>query len=133
MVKKSRETVVELTEFRSLTKIHPESEASTESAVDIYDLMRKIREIFYSITPIKNKSQASAQMFEKLFAKPVIKASGLQKIDMSLAFQSLTGTSGVRFVNYLDFCHLMLHFYQNKLVKQYAYGGSFEEFIDACL
>ena len=74
-------------------------------------------------------------MFEKLYQKPAIKSiSGLQRIDMQLAFsQSAGGVNGVRYLNFLSFCHLMHNFYEKKLVKQYRYQGHFTDLIDACL
>ena len=73
-------------------------------------------------------------MFEKLHQKPVVKSCGIQKIDMSLAFsQSAGGVNGTRYLNFLGFCHLMLSFYEKKMVKQYGYSGEFNEFVDACL
>ncbi len=55
LCKKSRESVQELSEYGSLTKIHPEGIENAEDAVEIYPLIRNIRDIFYNITPIKNK------------------------------------------------------------------------------
>ena len=53
--------------------------------------MNKLRTVFYSLCPIKKKDQITSQMFEKLYAKPVIKGSGMQKIDLALGFQAATG------------------------------------------
>ena len=117
LAKKSREAVCSLVNFNSLSKIHP-AQGESESQIDLYAVVRNLRQIFYSITPIKNKSQVSAQMFEKLFLKPVVKNCGLQKIDMSLTFQQATGgVAGIRYLNFLGFCHLMLRFYESKLVR----------------
>jgi hypothetical protein len=62
-------------------------------------------------------------MFEKLFKKPVIKNSGMQKVDMSLAFQASNagGATASRYVDLLAFCHMMLRFYELKMVKQHGY------------
>ena len=115
LCKKNKETVAELNEFNSLTRIYPPQD---ESALNVNELVLKLRQIFYALTPIKNKAQISAQMFEKLHQKPVVKSCGVQKIDMSLAFsQSAGGVNGTRYLNFLGFCHLMLSFYEKKLVK----------------
>ena len=118
--KKNKETVAELEEFGSLTKIYPaQAEGQQEeSAVNVNELVLNLRQIFYALTPIKNKAQISSQMFEKLHQKPVVKSCGIQKIDMSLAFsQSAGGVNGTRYLNFLGFCHLMLSFYEKKMVK----------------
>ena len=67
LVKKNRQTVVDLDSFNSLTKIHPDGIEQRDGATDIYSLVRQMRTIFYAITPIKNKEFCTAQMFEKLF------------------------------------------------------------------
>lgn len=85
LVKKKKDTVECLREFNTLTKIHP-SEISDEGAINMYSLVRQLRTVFYSITPIKSKAHITAANFEKLFNKPVIKRTGMQKIDMTLAF-----------------------------------------------
>lgn len=127
MTKKSRESVAELTELGSLTKIHPEVIQQLDGSDDIYPLIRNLRQIFYNITPIKSKATVTAQMFEKLYAKKVVKNCGIQKIDMSLAFQaSLGGNTGVRAVNFISFCHIMFKFYEAKMVNQSGYAGEFE-------
>ena len=86
LAKKPRDKLEEIDEFGSLTKIHP-CDAGEEAMTDIYTLVHNLRTIFYTITPIKSKTQVTAQMFEKLYKKKVISTSGMQKIDMSLAFQ----------------------------------------------
>ena len=53
------------------------------------------------------------------------------KIDLTLAFQH--GAQGARSVNFISFCHVMLRFYDAKMIKQYNYQGSFEQFVQACL
>ena len=53
------------------------------------------------------------------------------KVDLSLTFQSWAPQA--RFVNFQNFCHLFLHFYEVKMVSQYNYTGSFDEFVQACL
>lgn len=85
LTKKKRVTVEQTREFGTLTKIHP-SEESGESAIDMYSLVRQLRTVFYSLTPIKTKAQITSQNFEKLFNKPVVKGTGMQKIEMALAF-----------------------------------------------
>ena len=136
LAKKSKQAVIETTQFGTLTKIHPENHVvqTAETDVDIYNIVLKLRQIFYAITPIKNKATMTSQIFDKLYNKFVIKSTGLQKIDMSLAFQQATGgNQGPRFVNFLGFCHLMNSFYTKKMVGQTGYGGSFETFVEGCL
>ena len=72
-------------------------------------------------------------MFEKLYNRPTIKGSGMQKIDMVLGFQSATLSLTNRYVNFLEFCHVMVHFYELKMVGQNGYIGSFSTFIDSLL
>jgi len=42
--------------------------------------------VFYSLCKRNNKVELTSQQFEKLYMKNVIKNSGIQKIDMTLAF-----------------------------------------------
>ena len=95
LVRKSRDTVTETDEFRSLTKIHP----ATSEDESIYSLIRDLRTIFYSLCSIRDKSQISSTQFEKLLPKQVIKSHGLMKIDLTLAFQN--GAQGARSINFI--------------------------------
>ena len=91
--------MAELDEFRSLTKIHPVEDGS------IYSLVKDLRSVFYNLCPIRDKSQISSTIFEKLILKDVVTEYGLMKVDLTLAFQQSAG--GARYINFIDFCHLM--------------------------
>lgn len=52
----------------------------------MYEMTTKLRKVFYSLCKRNEKGEISAQQFEKLYAKQVIKNSGIQKIDLTLAF-----------------------------------------------
>ena len=84
----------------------------------MYDLTVKLRKIFYSLCKRNDKTGLTSQLFEKLYNRNVIKNSGVQKIDLTLAFQAATvGTAGgQRSVNLINFFHLMLKFHELKLV-----------------
>ena len=112
-------------EFRSLTKIHPVADGS------IYSLVKDLRSVFYNLCPIRDKSQISSTLFEKLMLKDVINEYGLMKVDLTLAYQQCA--AGARYMNFLDFCHLMQHFYEVKMVNEYSYPDSFAQFVQACL
>lgn len=76
-----------------------------------------LRDLFYQLTPIKSKRVASSQHFEKLMKKKVVTKSGLiQKVDLSLCFQSYNGVGGSKFVDFIGFCGLMQKFYKEKMV-----------------
>ena len=74
LAKKSRDTLSGLQQFKSLAKVHP---IEREDGEDMYSLVCNLRQVFLNITPIRNKSQVSAQMFEKLFNKREIKSKGI--------------------------------------------------------
>lgn len=90
LAKKKHGEIDEIDEFGSLTRIHPHDMNNLEEMTEettVFNSILNLRQIFYEITPIKNKTQLSAQMFEKLMKKNVIKNSGLiQKVDLSLCF-----------------------------------------------
>ena len=94
MVRKTKDTVAETSEFRSLSKIHP---VAAEDS--LYLTVRNLRSIFYSVCTIRDKSSITSSLFEKLMQRRVIKQQGLMKVDLSLAFQQ--GAGGARFVNFL--------------------------------
>ena len=59
LAKKNRENLAGLNELNSLSKIHPGVVSGDDAALDIYETVRSLRSIFYSITPIKNKATCS--------------------------------------------------------------------------
>ena len=75
--------------------------------------------MFYGICTLRDKGKITSSLFEKLIAKKVIKNQGLMKVDLSLGFQN--GAKCARQVNFLEFCHIMLRFYEAKMVGQYGY------------
>ena len=80
LVKKKRETVAGLDEFESLSRIHPADMENPEYGDEtnwVYPTILQLKELFYSLTTFKNKTQISAQMFEKLMNKKVIARSGM--------------------------------------------------------
>jgi len=84
LAKKKRSQVDEISEFGSLTQIHPNLDY--ECRVDMYALILKLRKIFYNLCKRNEKASLTAQQFEKLYQKNIIKNSGVQKIDLTLAF-----------------------------------------------
>ena len=57
----------------------------------------------------------------------------MQKVDMSTFFVLAAGGQNVRFMSFIDFCPMMLRFYEEKLVAQFGYVRSFDEFINQLL
>ena len=86
LARKKRDAILELSEFGSLTKVHPEGITQRDGAVEVDSIVRNLRTVMKNITPMRNKLSVTAQVFEKLYTKEVISNYGLQKIDMTLAF-----------------------------------------------
>ena len=84
LAKKKRDSLADISEFGCLTQIHPDGDY--EAAVDMFDLVTKLRTIFYSLCKRNDKTGITSQQFERLYNKNVIKNSGVQKIDLTLAF-----------------------------------------------
>ena len=136
LARKKRSTLDETDEFGCLSRLHPTDVADYENSEQdgLHGTILNLRKIFYTITPIKDKTKVTAQMFEKLMNKSVIKNTGaIQKVDLSLCFQSYCGVGGPRFIDFIGFCGLMVKFYNEKMVHQAGYEGSYDEFIEAVL
>ena len=132
LAKKDRSEHDEIGEFGCLSKIHPPD--SLQGSVDIYDLVRDLRQLFYNLTPIKNKASITSQVFEKLYNRPLLRNANLQKIDLGLSFQQAAGgAAGQRQLDFIGFCQLMRCFYEAKMVKQAGYAKPFPDFVKACL
>ena len=69
LARKKRDAILELSEFGSLTKVHPESITQRDGAVEVDSIVRNLRTVMKNITPMRNKLSVTAQVFEKLYTK----------------------------------------------------------------
>lgn len=60
LAKKNKSKMEKVNEFRSLTKIYPIGENEVETT------LLELRNIFYSIAPVKSKEKINGNNFEKL-------------------------------------------------------------------
>lgn len=90
--------------------------------------MRNLRQVFYDLCKRGNWSEITLPLFEKLYNKPIVSNTCIQRIDMTLAYQAATfGTSGGdKPIKFLNFMHLMLKFYELKVVNEAGLDISFE-------
>ena len=69
LARKKRDAILELSEFGSLTKVHPEGITQRDGAVEVDSIVRNLRTVMKNITPMRNKLSVTAQVFEKLYTK----------------------------------------------------------------
>ena len=60
LCKKKRVDVLDIDEHGSLTKIHPPPNSDNNASVDMLELVQTLREVFYSLTPVKSKATVGA-------------------------------------------------------------------------
>jgi hypothetical protein len=122
LCKKKKESIEEIDEWESLSKIHPNEDCESSQ---MYFITQNLRELFYAIAAVKNKSTISTGCFEKLSKTNFIaKSLGLQKIDLTLIFQSTSNQLpyNSREINFIEFCNLMLAFYMKKTKAEIEFG-----------
>ena len=91
----------------------------------MYQLVVNIRELFYKLTPVKNKATLSNGQFEKLIKHPLFsKKLKMQYFDLGLIFTQVTGNKNS--VNLCEFLPVLLAVYEQKIRD--ALGMSFTQF-----
>lgn len=94
---KKKETVAGLDQFRSLQSL-----TFNEGAQSMFDCLMRIRELYYSIAPVKSKMSITSSNFEKLLQKsPFLKSSGITSVDLNLIFQK--AGDGKKFLEFPEF------------------------------
>jgi len=110
--------------FGSLQQIYPTIEDETTH----HKFFRRIRELFYSVTTIKNKETISYSQFEKLYGKH-FESLGIKKADMSVVFQKACGK--LRSIDIIGFMSALEGLW-GKCGKQ-GWQGSFADFVTGFL
>lgn len=109
LAKKSRASLDETEEYGSLSKVHPNEQAT------VYHNLVGLRQLFYDLAPIKNKTSITMQSFEKLASKTVLKAQNISKHDLQQVFSQKT--MGAKFIDLLAFIKLVACLYEIKVDK----------------
>lgn len=115
-------------EYKSYTRVMPTmDQAHASVGMSVY----QIRQLFYKLCSLKDQMSLTSGQFEKMYSYPIMKQSGIQRANLQLLFQKVSGNEKsidlIRFVEVMQALHSILK------DKNADVGETLMEFIDICL